>query len=99
MRKLRKEEQQLHQTQRLQEETAVSVLQKECKSLRLQNEEFHNQVSQEQQIAFCSGFFSICNYKQLCITAPCFISSELFGMHLHLCMRLLSKMTLSAFIV
>ncbi len=62
MRKLRKEKEQLHQTRRLQEETAVSVLQKECKSLRLQNEEFHNKVSQEQQIAFCSGFFSICNY-------------------------------------
>lgn len=48
IRQLRKEKEQLHQTHRLQEETAVGVLQKECKSLRLQNEELRNKVSQEQ---------------------------------------------------
>lgn len=56
MRQLRKEKEQLHQTHRLQEETAVSVLQKECKSLRVQNEELHNKVSQEQHIAFAMDF-------------------------------------------
>ncbi|XP_058651936.1 ninein-like protein isoform X2 [Onychostoma macrolepis] len=48
IRQLRKEKEQLHQTQRLQEETAVSVLQKECKSLRVQNEELHSKVAQLQ---------------------------------------------------
>ncbi|XP_050982320.1 ninein-like protein isoform X3 [Labeo rohita] len=48
MRQLCKEKEQLHQTHRLQEETAVSVLQKECKSLRVQNEELHNKVAQLQ---------------------------------------------------
>ncbi|XP_043111998.1 ninein-like protein isoform X2 [Puntigrus tetrazona] len=48
IRQLRKEKEQLHQTNRLQEETAVSVLQKECKTLRLQNEEFRNKVAQLQ---------------------------------------------------
>ncbi|XP_026080185.1 ninein-like protein isoform X1 [Carassius auratus] len=48
IRQLRKEKEQLYQTHRLQEETAVGVLQKECKSLRLQNEELHNKVAQLQ---------------------------------------------------
>ncbi|XP_042592366.1 ninein-like protein isoform X2 [Cyprinus carpio] len=48
IRQLRKEKEQLHQTHRLQEETAVGVLQKECKSLRLQNEELRNKVAQLQ---------------------------------------------------
>uniref|UniRef100_A0A673IPR4 Ninein-like protein n=1 Tax=Sinocyclocheilus rhinocerous TaxID=307959 RepID=A0A673IPR4_9TELE len=48
IRQLRKEKEQLHQTQRLQEETAVGVLQKECKSLRLQNEELRNKVARLQ---------------------------------------------------
>ncbi|XP_067242038.1 ninein-like protein isoform X3 [Chanodichthys erythropterus] len=45
---LHKEKEHLHQTHRLQEETAVSVLQKECKSLRVQNEELLNKVAQLQ---------------------------------------------------
>ncbi|XP_073690298.1 ninein-like protein isoform X1 [Garra rufa] len=48
IRQLRKDKEQLHQTHRLQEETAVSVLQKECKSLRVQNEELHKKVAQLQ---------------------------------------------------
>uniref|UniRef100_A0A672QUB7 Ninein-like protein n=1 Tax=Sinocyclocheilus grahami TaxID=75366 RepID=A0A672QUB7_SINGR len=48
IRQLRKEKEQLHQTQRLQEEMAVGVLQKECKSLRLQNEELRNKMAQLQ---------------------------------------------------
>ncbi|XP_016133523.1 ninein-like protein isoform X5 [Sinocyclocheilus grahami] len=47
-RQLRKEKEQLLQTHRLQEETAVSVLQKECKCLRVQNEELHDKVAQLQ---------------------------------------------------
>ncbi|ROK15750.1 Ninein-like protein [Anabarilius grahami] len=45
---LHKEKEHLHQTHRLQEETAVGVLQKECKSLRVQNEELLNKVAQLQ---------------------------------------------------
>ncbi|KAK2896472.1 hypothetical protein Q8A67_010960 [Cirrhinus molitorella] len=48
IRQLRKEKEQLLQTHRLQEETAVSVLQKECKTLRVQNEELHKKVAQLQ---------------------------------------------------
>ncbi|XP_051503633.1 ninein-like protein isoform X2 [Myxocyprinus asiaticus] len=46
MNRLRREKDQLHQTHRLQEETAVCVLQKECKSLRAQNEELLYKVAQ-----------------------------------------------------
>ncbi|XP_051773571.1 ninein-like protein isoform X1 [Ctenopharyngodon idella] len=45
---LHKEKEHLHQTHRLQEEMAVSVLQKECKSLRVQNEDLLNKVAQLQ---------------------------------------------------
>ncbi|XDV49950.1 hypothetical protein PO909_019098 [Leuciscus waleckii] len=45
---LHKEKEHLHQTHRIQEETAVSVLQKECKSLRVQNEDLLNKVAQLQ---------------------------------------------------
>ncbi|KAG1950576.1 ninein-like protein [Pimephales promelas] len=46
--RLIKEKEHLHQTHRIQEETAVSVLQKECKSLRAQNEDLLNKVAQLQ---------------------------------------------------
>ncbi|XP_073775742.1 ninein-like protein isoform X6 [Danio rerio] len=45
---LRKEKEQVQHTHRLQEETAVSVLQNECKSLRVQNKELQNKVAQLQ---------------------------------------------------
>ncbi|CAM4727684.1 unnamed protein product [Leuciscus chuanchicus] len=45
---LHKEKEHLHQTHRIQEETTVSVLQKECKSLRVQNEDLLNKVAQLQ---------------------------------------------------
>ncbi|XP_057198754.1 ninein-like protein isoform X2 [Triplophysa rosa] len=45
---LRKEKEQLHQTHRMQEEMTLSVLQKECKSLRVQNEELFKRVAQLQ---------------------------------------------------
>ncbi|XP_056104155.1 ninein-like protein isoform X1 [Rhinichthys klamathensis goyatoka] len=45
---LHKEKEHLHQTHRIQEETAVSVLQKECKSLRVQNEDLLNKLAQLQ---------------------------------------------------
>ncbi|KAK7148919.1 hypothetical protein R3I93_013060 [Phoxinus phoxinus] len=45
---LDKEKEHLHQTHRIQEETTVSVLQKECKSLRVQNEDLLNKVAQLQ---------------------------------------------------
>ncbi|XP_077053115.1 ninein-like protein isoform X5 [Siphateles boraxobius] len=45
---LHKEKEHLHQTHRIQEETAVSVLQKESKSLRVQNEDLLNKVAQLQ---------------------------------------------------
>ncbi|XP_056326519.1 ninein-like protein isoform X1 [Danio aesculapii] len=45
---LRKEKEQVQHTHRLQEETAVSVLQNECKSLRVHNKELHNKVAQLQ---------------------------------------------------
>ncbi|XP_052007330.1 ninein-like protein isoform X2 [Xyrauchen texanus] len=46
MNRLRREKDQLHQTHRLQEENAVDVLQKECKSLRAQNEELLYKLAQ-----------------------------------------------------
>ncbi|XP_056617169.1 ninein-like protein isoform X2 [Triplophysa dalaica] len=45
---LHKEKEQLHQTHRMQEEMTLCVLQKECKSLRVQNEELFNRVAQLQ---------------------------------------------------
>ncbi|KAK7139854.1 hypothetical protein R3I94_012477 [Phoxinus phoxinus] len=45
---LDKEKEHLHQTHRIQEETTVSVLQKECKRLRVQNEDLLNKVAQLQ---------------------------------------------------
>nr|XP_055026810.1 ninein-like protein isoform X3 [Misgurnus anguillicaudatus] len=46
--RLRKEKEQLHETYRMQEEMATAGLQKECKSLRVQNEELLNRVAQLQ---------------------------------------------------
>lgn len=49
--RLREEMERLHHAHRLQEEMTLAVLQKDCKSLRQQNEELLNRVSREQQIA------------------------------------------------